>query len=527
MKISRKSVGLSLFSGLAAVPVFCFIVLVPLVQAAGAQDLAPKAARIKIDRGRTIGEIDPKIYGNFVEHLGRCIYGGISDPASALADEDGFRKDVIEATRRLNVTILRWPGGNFASGYHWEDGIGPKQARPKRIDLAWGAVEPNLVGTDEYIRFCRKIGAEPYICVNLGTGTWDEARYWVEYCNRDSGSHYADLRRKNGAEMPHQVTYWALGNEMDGSWQMGHRSAEDYGKFALEAGKLMKWVDPKIKLVACGSSHFGADWVGWNRTVLSYLKDYAEYIALHTYLGNRGNDYYTFLARTTDVEARIKVTEGLIREAMLKSRRKEPIYIAFDEWNVWYRAGVKERLEETYNLEDALAVALFLNTFVRNAHIVKIANMAQLVNVIAPIRAGDKGMWLQTIYHPLYLFANNCFGKSLDVFVEGETYDTGEYKNIPYLDVSAAYNEEKKELVLNVVNRHKDRDLEAEVISQDGQFSGKAVVEEVNSPDIKAENSLTEQKVKITTKEMPVSGSRFRYPFPAHSFTMLRIKIQG
>lgn len=527
MKISRKSVGLSLFSGLAAVLVFCFIVLVPLVQAAGAQDQAPKAARIKIDRGRTIGEIDPKIYGNFVEHLGRCIYGGISDPASALADEDGFRKDVIEATRRLNVTILRWPGGNFASGYHWEDGIGPKQARPKRIDLAWGAVEPNLVGTDEYIRFCRKIGAEPYICVNLGTGTWDEARYWVEYCNRDSGTHYADLRRKNGAEMPHQVTYWALGNEMDGSWQMGHRSAEDYGKFALEAGKLMKWVDPKIKLVACGSSHFGADWVGWNRTVLSYLKDYAEYIALHTYLGNRGNDYYTFLARTTDVEARIKVTEGLIREAMLKSRRKEPIYIAFDEWNVWYRAGVKERLEETYNLEDALAVALFLNTFVRNAHIVKIANMAQLVNVIAPIRADDKGMWLQTIYHPLYLFANNCFGKSLNVFVEGETYDTGEYKNIPYLDVSAAYNEEKKELVLNVVNRHKDRDLEAEVISQDGQFSGKAVVEEVNSPDIKAENSLTEQKVKITTKEMPVSGSRFRYRFPAHSFTMLRIKIQG
>ncbi len=227
------------------------------------------------------------------------------------------------------------------------------------------------------------------------------------------------------------------------------------------------------------------------------------------------------------MDTRIKVTEGLIRETMLKSRRQEPIYIAFDEWNVWYRAGVKERLEENYNLEDALVTALFLNTFVRNAHIVKIANLAQLVNVIAPIRANEKGMWLQTIYYPLYLFANNCSGTSLKVFVENETYDAGEYKNIPYLDVSAAYKAEENELVLNVVNRHRDKDMEAEVISQEGEFSGRAVVEEVNGPDIKAENSLTEQKVKISTKEMSVSGNRFRYRFPAHSFTMLRVKIQG
>ncbi len=525
MRIARNSFILCLFRCLVGVSATFMIFHIILAPAAAAQTKKPEAARIKIDRDRTIGEIDPKIYGNFIEHLGRCIYGGIYDPASPLADEDGFRKDVIEATRRLNVTILRWPGGNFVSGYHWEDGIGPKESRPKRIDLAWGAIEPNFVGTDEYIRFCRKVGAEPYICINLGTGTWNEARFWVEYCNRESGTHYADLRRKNGAEKPYQVTYWALGNEVDGSWQMGHRSAEDYGKFALEAAKLMKWVDPKIKLVACGSSYFGAGWVDWNRTVLSYLKDYADYIALHTYLSNRGNDYYTFLARTTDVDARIKVTEGLIRETMLKSRRKEPIFIAFDEWNVWYRAGVKEALEETYNLEDALVVALFLNTFVRNAHVVKIANMAQLVNVIAPIRADEKGLWLQTIYHPLYLFANNCSGTSLDVFVESETYDAGEYKSVPYLDVSAAYNTEKKELVLNVVNRHKDKDIEAEVISQEGQFSGKAVVEEVNGPDIKAENSLTEQKVKIVTKEVPVSGSSLRYRFPAHSFTMLRAKL--
>lgn len=505
--------------------IFVFIFLISFFCVAGAQHQLPGIARIKIDRDRAIGAIDPKIYGNFIEHLGRCIYGGIYEPGSLLADEDGFRKDVIEATRKLKVTILRWPGGNFASGYHWEDGIGPREARPRRIDLAWGAIEPNLVGTDEFIKFCRKVGAEPYICVNLGTGTWEEARNWVEYCNRESGTDYADRRQKNGSKDPHGVIYWALGNEMDGSWQMGHRNAEDYGKFALEAAKLMKWVDPKIKLVACGSSYFGADWIDWNRTVLSYLKDHADYIALHTYLGNRDNNYYAFLARTKEVEARIQVTKGLIREAMLKSRRKEPISIAFDEWNVWYRAGVQERLEETYNLEDALVVALFLNTFVRNADIVKIANMAQLVNVIAPIRTEEKGVWLQTIFYPLYLYANHCFGVSLDVFVDCETYDAGTYQGIPYLDVSAAYNEEKKLLILNVVNRHKDRDIEAEVISQEGEFSGKGVVEEVNGPDIKAENSLAEERVKITTKELAVSGSRFRHRFPAHSLTMMRLRL--
>lgn len=506
------------FSGLIAHPLgLCF------EKDVQAREL--KIARIKIDRERQIGEIDPKIYGNFIEHLGRCIYGGISDPASPQADEDGFRKDVIEAIRDLGVTILRWPGGNFASGYHWLDGIGQKEARPRRVELAWGTVEPNLVGTDEFIRFCRKVGAEPYICVNLGTGTWNEARYWVEYCNRDSGTSYADLRKKNGSPEPHKVTYWALGNEMDGEWQMGHRSAEEYGKFALEAAKLMKWTDPEIKLVACGSSHFGADWIQWNRTVLWCLRDYADYIALHTYLGDWNKDYYTFLARTTDVEARIKVTEGLIRETLLRAKRKNPISIAFDEWNVWYRAGIEQKLEETYDLQDALVVALFLNSFVRNAHIVKIANMAQLVNVIAPIRADEKGMWLQTIYHPLFLFARNCFGQSLDVFVDSEAYDAGDYKNIPYLDVSAAYNAEMKEIIINVVNRHKEKDIEAEIISQDGAFSGQASIEEVNGPEIKATNSLQEQKVKIVKKEIGVSGGRISYKFPPHSFTMIRAKL--
>ena len=525
MKRRGSSHGLSGFFLVALGLMFLTTVGSSAALEKGDQADGQKMARIKIDRERRIGEIDPKIYGNFIEHLRRCIYGGIYDPGSKLADEEGFRKDVLAAARNLNVTILRWPGGNFSSGYNWLDGIGPREARPRRIDLAWGTVEPNLVGTDEYIRFCRKLGAEPYICVNLGTGTWAEARSWVEYCNRDSGTYYADLRKKNGAAQPYKVTYWALGNEMDGDWQMGHRNAEDYGKFALEAAKLMKWTDPQIKLVACGSSNYDADWAGWNRTVLSHLNDYVDYIALHTYLGDWDKDYYTYLARTTDVEARIKVTEGLIRETLLKSGRKTPIYIAFDEWNVWYRAGGKENYEETYNLEDALVVAQFLNCFVRNAHIVKIANMAQLVNVLAPIRAEEKGAWLQTIYHPLALFAKNCRGQSLDVFVDGETYDAKEYKSIAYLDVSAAYDTEKKELILNVVNRHRDKNLEAEIISQEGEFSGRAIIEEVNGPDIKAENGPEEQNLEVEIKEISVSGTRVKYVFPAHSFTMIRMKM--
>jgi alpha-N-arabinofuranosidase len=484
-------------------------------------------ALIKIDLDRTIGEIDRHIYGNFIEHLGRCIYGGIYDPGSPRADNDGFRKDVLDACRGLNVSILRWPGGNFASGYHWTDGIGPKEERPKRIDLAWGAIDSNQFGTDEYIKFCRKLGTDPYICVNLGTGAWDEARNWVEYCNRKSGTYFSDLRAKNGSPEPHNVKYWALGNEMDGEWQMGHRSAEDYGKFALEAAKLMKWIDPEIRLVASGSSDFSGNWVEWNRTVLRYLKDYTDFIALHTYVGNRDDDYYRFLASTLDVEKRIKIVEGLINETMTMTRRKTPISIAFDEWNVWYRAWTKEGLEETYNLEDALVDAQFLNCFVRNAQIVKIANMAQLVNVIAPMRADKDGMWLQTIYYPLQLFATHCCGTSLDAFVSCATYQTAGHDSVPYLDVSVGYDRATRSLAINVVNRHRDQALETEILSQSGRFANSATAYEVNGSDPKVQNSRTDQNVKTVQKDFTTGGGqRFVYRFPPHSFTMIKVKMQ-
>lgn len=484
-------------------------------------------ARIKIDIERQIGEIDKMIYGNFVEHIGRCIYGGIYEPGSPLADEGGFRKDVIKATKELNVPIVRWPGGNFVSGYHWEDGIGPKDERPTRLDLAWGLKEDNSFGTDEFVEWCRKVNTEPYFCVNLGTGTMDEARNWVEYCNVESGTYYSDLRIKNGYTKPHNVKYWGLGNEIDGHWQMGHKSAEDYGKLARETAKLMKRIDKGIKLVAAGSSghKLGSDYTYWNRTVLEYLTDYVDYIALHNYTGNRNNNYYEFMASTMDVEKYIHVTEGIIKEQLLKSQRKTPVYIAFDEYNVWYRAKGREGNEEIYNLEDALVVAGYLNTFIRNADIVKMANLAQLVNVIAPIFTSEGGLFYQTIFYPLELFANNCHGISLDVYVDCDTYSLKD-KEVPYLDVSSAYNEEKGQLIINVVNRHKDSPISTEILSQYGDFHGKATIYEVNGNDIKVENSMTQQSVKTKASKINVNGDAFSYSFPAHSYTMITVPLK-
>lgn len=490
-------------------------------------------ARIKIDKDRTIGEIDRNIYGNFAEHLGRCIYGGIYDEGSKLSDSHGFRKDVLKASKGLNVTILRYPGGNFVSGYHWEDGIGPKERRLPRMDLAWKTLEPNTFGIDEFIDFCRALGTEPYVAVNMGTGTLDEARNMVEYCNVKEGPYYAELRKKNGHSEPYNVQYWSLGNEMDGSWQMGHKSAEDYGKFGLEAAKLMKWTSPDIKLVAAGSSDYGrgADPHAWNRTVLDYLKEHIDYIAVHRYVGNRDNDYYSFMASPLDIEERTHILEGQIKAVLSKARRKTPIYVAWDEYNVWYRAwGAdlatgKNALEERYNLEDALVIAGFLNAFIRNAHIIKMANMAQLVNVIAPIFTSKTDLFRQTIYYPLAMFANNSFGTSLDVFVDGPKYDTKTWKKVPYLDVSVAYN--KEEVVINVVNRHLTESISTEIICQEGKFTGNFSVYEVNGPDIKTENTFGNEQVKTTEKASIIAnGSSFSYEFPPHSFTMIKGKIE-
>jgi alpha-N-arabinofuranosidase len=491
----------------------------------------PLRARVKIDTERVISEIDPKIYGNFLEHLGRCIDGGVFEEMSPLSDANGYRRDVLEAAKKMRVTLLRWPGGNFSSNYHWKDGIGPRDQRPPRLEMAWGTVETNRFGTHEFLKYAEMLGAEPYFCANLGTGTWEEAQQWVEYCNSKEDTAMTRLRKQNGRAEPWNVKYWGLGNEMDGPWQMGHRNAEDYGKFALEAAKLMKFTDPSIKLIAAGSSNFNgdADWTGWNRTVLQYLRRHADYLSLHTYVGNRDNDFGDFMASSLLLDERTKVAEGVIRAALSEEPASRKIYIAWDEWNVWYRARGegKEKgrriLEERYNLEDALVVATFLNSFLNHSHIVKIANMAQMVNVIAPIFSNDRGIFLQTIYYPLMMFANNSKGKALELFSECPHYKTKRFDQVPYLDVSAAFD--NGSLVLNVVNRHRDQAIETEFEAQDKQFDGAVELSEVNGPDIKAENDFTSTKVKTTVRSTRAEGRKLRCSFPPHSYTMLKARL--
>jgi alpha-N-arabinofuranosidase len=504
------------------------LVLIWLLAAINPSNAQQLHARIRIDLDRSLGTIDSLIYGNFTEHLGRCIYGGIYDPSSPVADQFGFRKDVEQAVRDLHISVIRWPGGNFSSDYHWQDGIGPVTGRPKRRDLAWGAVEPNLVGTDEFLQWAQRTGVRPYICVNLGTGTQDEAKYWVEYCNGPAGTYYADLRAKNGHLEPYAVKIWGLGNEIDGEWQMGHKDATDYGKFALETAKLMKWQDTSIRLVASGSSNWGADWMGWNRTVLQYLYPFMDYLSLHYYTGNSDNDHYKFMSSMDDLDRKIKITAGLIQEVRMKYQVTHPIYIALDEYNVWFRASNTEHLEEHYNLEDALVIGEYMNCIIRNAAVVKMANMAQLVNVIAPLMVTHDSLWKQTIYFPFRLFATYCYGTSVETLVNAPGYDLADQKNISLLDVSAVKDEQSHTLMINVVNRSMDKPIETSISTLGNGNEGiEATVYEVNGARLSDENNSARQDIGITTREIAIGAGSFSYSFPAHSFTMIRIPVKN
>jgi alpha-N-arabinofuranosidase len=486
-------------------------------------------ARIKIDLDRTIGEVDPLLFGNFAEHLGRMIYGGIYDEGSPLSDERGFRLDVLEAVKDLDVSILRWPGGNFVSSYNWQDGIGPKEQRPVRAELAWDDLETNRFGTDEFLAYAEEIGAEPYIAVNLGLGTIDDARYWVEYTNESRPTYWAEQRRKNGRDEPWGVTYWGLGNEIDGSWQLGQKDPVEYSLFAREAAKAMRRVDPSIKLVASGSSDYGADWIEWNRTVLEMLRNHIDYIGIHTYINNRADDFEQFMAWTQRIEHYIEITAGLINEVRSGRPNARPIYIAYDEWNVWYRAFGDQDLEEVYNFEDALAMGMFFNCFFRHADVVKMANLAQMVNVIAPIMTNEDGYFLQPTYFPLVELGKQRGNLSLDVFVDAPTYRPGNRGSLPYLDVSATHDPETGEVYLNVLNRSQDLDITASIENQSGSPQGEMEVWELNHPDLKATHTFgDDERVRPTVRTVSLNAveSSFSQTFPAHSLTVLKFLVR-
>lgn len=484
---------------------------------------------IKIDPERTIGSIDHNIFGGFAEHLGRCIYGGIYDPDSTLADESGLRTDVIESLRRLHLPVIRYPGGNFVSGYRWMDGIGPLEERPARTDLAWQAVETNHFGTNEFIAFCRKLGSEPYLVVNCGDGDMREARDWVEYCNGIRDSTLVNLRRKHGYEESHQVKYWGIGNEVDGPWQIGYKASQEYARAFTEFGKVMKWVDPQIKLIASAVSLWESDFTERAQLLVEQAGNLIDYMALHWYVGNPNNDFAAYMALSELFEERLSAYEGLLRALCLKSKIKRLIPIAVDEWNVWYRTHSKyggipsqNKLEEIYNLEDALVVAMHFNAFIRHARSVKMANIAQIVNVIAPIFTRRDGLVLQTIFYPFELYSSTCRQVALDAWWQGDTFSGGDNSGIRILDVSATLDETNKQIVVYVVNRSLTEAIETTIQLITGQFNGKVRVKIVNGPDIKAENTFdTPEKVGTRETTLTTEGQSLAYTFEPHSATAL------
>jgi alpha-L-arabinofuranosidase len=483
--------------------------------------LVAQNAKIKIDVTRSVGEIDPKIYGVFMEPIGRrgninTLYGTLYDPSSPLADENGFKKNYIEAMKELNITNMRWPGGNFVMGYNWQDGIGPKDKRPARINLAWGALDNNHVGTDEWFALNKAIGSENVVCVNLGLSTILDACYWLEYCNYEKGTYFSDLRAQNGHPTPYNAKIWDLGNEVDGApWELGHKDADEYAKVGREAAKAMKSVDRTIKLVASGSSYYGStgQWVEWNRKILTGFGDLIDYISIHRYW-ERSDDYYTYVGQSAmDFEEKIRVTADEIDAVRTMNNFKNPISISFDEW------GIRGN-----NYLSVLPIALSFNSFLRYANIVKMTNFTMLTSLLSNDK--DKGSFKSPLFYTFKMFSNHCRGNSIDTYVECDTFGTAKYKGIPFLDVTSTYSKDTKTVYVNVVNRHKDHAITADIISSAGEFEGKAEAYYISCDDLKESFTFAKQEqYKPISKEIKTENKKMTYTFPAHSFTQIKVKV--
>ena len=460
--------------------------------------------RIKVDLDRRIGAIDRRIFGSFVEHLGRCVYGGIHDPDSPLADANGLRSDVRGAIERLGISQIRYPGGNFVSGYRWRDGIGPVGDRPTRADLAWFSLEPNTFGTNEFIRFCRTIGAEPYLVVNAGDGDLREARDWVEYCNGTTETSLAKLRAEHGSLEPHAVRYWGIGNEVDGHWQIGAKTAGEYARTYHEFAKLMRWTDPSIELIASATSDWDVDVVERAQALVEEAGELIDYMSIHWYVGNQSGDLAAYLATSEVIEERLRSYEGLMAgltlgssgRRLVRDGQRRPIPLAVDEWNVWYRTAAPNNgtpphlLEEVYDLADALVVAMHLNAFIRHAATVRMANIAQLVNVIAPIFSGPDGIVLQTIFHPFELFSRTTGSIALDPWWDGATFDGGRHGSVRTLDVSASLDPDRRRLAVHVVNRDASDAQEVAIELAGGAFAGTVSVATIGGSSLSETNTF-------------------------------------
>ena len=494
------------------------------------------SARILLDTNRVIAPISPLIFSGFLEHMGRAVYEGIYDPASPHADERGFRRDVLDVLRQLNYRSIRYPGGNFLSGYQWRDGIGPRDQRPRRRDLAWKSIETNAFGTDEFLAFCKAINAQPMLGVNLGTGTVQDAADLVEYCNAPVGTKYADMRATNGHPEPYGVKLWCLGNEMDGPWQMGQLDAASYAVKARESGKLMRMHDPSIQLISCGSS---STWMPtypqWDRIVLESCWDLVDYHSLHYYARNDDADTPSYLAQSAQFEGHLETLTGVLRYVKSLLRSKRDVYLSWDEWNVWYKdttfdgewTEAPHLSEEVYNLEDALVVAQWLNVFLRWSHIVKIACLAQIVNTISPLHTTRDAVLKHTTYYPIALFSRLASGVALDVAVKAPVYPTAKYGDISLLDVSASLDPATDAGAVFMVNRSLSESLAVELVWQDRAPSEICGAHQLSGADPKAYNTLASPG-NIAAKPIakPVfEGRNATMVLPPLSFTAIETKM--
>jgi alpha-L-arabinofuranosidase len=506
------------------------------------------ATRIAIDPARPVGRLDRKVFGGFVEHLGRCIYGGLYDEGSPLSDERGFREDVLGLLRELRMGILRWPGGNFVSNYHWQDGIGPKQQRPRRPELTWGGEESNRFGTDEYLAYCAELGTEPYICLNMGTGTLAEALDWVEYCNGTRNTYWAEQRRANGHEEPYHVRYWALGNEMYGEWLVGSMTAEEYVREATRWARAIRMIEPDAKLVSCGMN----GWNEWDRIVIDGLAGLVDFHSIHIYTGSE--DYWTNVLAPHQAERAIDSTRAYLKRTAYRCKLDAAPRIAYDEWNVWYRE-MKVALEERYDFTDALAVATYLNIFVRNCDWVRIANLAQMVNAIAPIVTSPEVATVQPIWYPVLLHAQAALDIAVDVHVTGPEINpdlaagpsrwphrVSDLGPFTLIDAAASVSDfvvnannvsdhnvtDRHRIAVTLVNRSPDESVMTEVLLRDYAFDGPAVIRTVTAGTSEQSRVLPDvATANLEEGSVTTAGDKVVIALPPQSFTVLEAALTG
>ena len=501
---------------------------------------ATTQARVFVDSRRTIAPLNRNLFGSFLEHIGRAIYEGIYDPGSKLSDSNGFRKDVLDEIRQLGVPIIRYPGGNFVSGYNWLDGVGPKKDRPRVLDKAWDTIESNQFGTNEFLAWCKAAGTEPLMGLNLGTGTAEEAAALVEYCNVEKGTRWSDLRRQHGIPDPYKVQNWCLGNEMDGPWQIGHMSATEYGLKAADAARQMRYVDPSLKLIACGSSGpFMPTYLEWDREVLEQCYQYVDGLSLHRYFGNNerdtGGDTSKYLAMNLSMERQIAETVAVCDLVRGHKRSPKRLWLSFDEWNVWYRANTGDAvdghrqeaphlLEEVYNLEDALLVGGLVNSLLRSADRVKLACLAQLVNVIAPITTDANGILRQTIYYPYSWALQFAKGAVLDLLVQSSSYDVTGLDQVAHLDVAGSLDRGDGKLALFILNRDLAKAHDVEIVWEDAAPAHVISASVLTGDDLKAANTFAAPRriVPQSFSAPATSGGKSKFEVPAHSYTVIQ-----